>query len=326
MKRRVVIFALLAMISSMLSYAEDYRYISDAKLTMTDRTYLVDVDTTAISLSLEARVALNKNDERVGYSKTSWSLVWNYVSPTDYYYATFRCGNTDFGDFLDTRFVEIKAGRFLDGNDSVIATKRLTEGVDVNKGYNSFLMDWSNGKIRIFVGSRELKHVVTIPMASAVNGRCGVMSLDSINISSMVVETKPDRKLPLLTTWTGKMLDDYFSRSSDKMEGYWIYLDRDNDEKLSRLGGRYTLATVRDGDGYLILYVSGAKVNNSAWQEGMIKGRLKSTIFVNHYDLEWFDSQMLIIDKDVHADVIDDAILSLEFPLYKTNIRFSKRR
>lgn len=78
-------------------------------------------------------------------------------------------------------------------------------------------------------------------------------------------------------------------------------------------------------DDYLIIYLSGAETNSSNWKEGMIKGRLKATIFQNHYDLEWYDSLFELIDVDAYAS-INNSILTLEFPLYKAKVRFFKQR
>ena len=56
----------------------------------------------------------------------------------------------------------------------------------------------------------------------------------------------------------------------------------------------------------------------------MLKGRLKPTIFLDHYDLEWVDSTFERMNRDIHAQLTDGAILSLSFPLLKTTVRFSK--
>ena len=56
----------------------------------------------------------------------------------------------------------------------------------------------------------------------------------------------------------------------------------------------------------------------------MVKGRLKPTVFIDHYDLEWTDATFETIDRDIHASVTDNAILTLSFPLLNTTFRFSK--
>jgi hypothetical protein len=122
---------------------------------------------------------------------------------------------------------------------------------------------------------------------------------------------------------TLKILKEKFHSNQQIHEGFWSYLDRNNDAKYAIVGGRYRIALVKDNDDYLLIYLSGAQTNQINWAEGMIKGRLRPTIFHNHYDLIWYDSMFDIIDTDAYATIVD-SILTLEFPLYKTQIRFYK--
>ncbi len=325
MKFKILAIFVICVILPALCYSEDYRYYDDAKLNR-DGEFLIEVDSTSESLVLEVRAAMHKNDERIGYSKTSWALVWGYFSPENHHYAKVQCGNTDFGDFADKRFAEVTVGRMINGTDSVIERKRMYKGVDTGRGYNSLLVECNRNRTRVFIGNGELVNVASLSGQNSIGHYCGVISKDSLVVSSAVVETVPDRMLPIKTSWEKDSLDRYLSRTTDRLEGYWSYLDRDNDEKRARLGGRYSLALVKDGDGYVILYVSGAEVNRSKWRECMVKGRLKPTIFEDHYDLVWYDSKMLPIETDAYADIINSVILSLDFPLYHTKIRFSKQQ
>lgn len=107
--------------------------------------------------------------------------------------------------------------------------------------------------------------------------------------------------------------------------GYYTYLDRDNDTRLAQPGGFYKLALISDNDGgYEIIYLDGAEVNSALWKPGMLKGRLRPTIFKNNYDLEWLDSANLPIAREVFATLTDNVILELNFPIYKTKLRFSR--
>lgn len=310
-------------VSSFLCHSERYRYLDNVKLDH-NGMFLTQADSTSASISLEARAALDKNDDCHGKSKASWALIWNCISVDNYYYASIQCGNTDYGDFADKRYAEITVGHHMSDNDSIISRQRIYKGVDFYRGYNSLLMEWEAGKARIFVGNKELQHIFSLPMPSVDKGKCGILSNDNLTISSLVIETEPDKKLPLKTSWTIDSLNNHFRNSSDPMEGYWNYLDRENDERQAKLGGRYTIAIVKDNDGYLLLYANGAEINRDNWHECMIKGRLISTIFTDHYDLVWIDAMMTPVSKDIHADVIDKVIISFEFPLYKTRLRFSK--
>jgi len=96
------------------------------------------------------------------------------------------------------------------------------------------------------------------------------------------------------------------------------------EDKWLRLGGRYTLAAVwRDG-GYDLIYVDGAQVKKSLWQMGMVKGRITKTIFTDNYEGEWIDATLEPINKDVYATLDNGVILTINFPVYKSQVRFSK--
>ena len=126
------------------------------------------------------------------------------------------------------------------------------------------------------------------------------------------------------TTWTCEALDEYFAQSADPVEGYWKYLDRDMQDDWLKLGGRYTLAVVRADDGYDIIYIDGAQVKKSQWQSGMLKGHIKKTVFSGNYDLMWIDATMEPISEDTYATIENGIILSLYFPVYKSQVRFAK--
>lgn len=113
--------------------------------------------------------------------------------------------------------------------------------------------------------------------------------------------------------------------SDDPVEGVYEYLDSDISTASARLGGRYRVALVRDDESagsYNIIYLSGGDRNGNAWLDGMLKGELKPTRFVGHYDLEWTDADFSRKTEDCWAR-LDKGILELNFPHEKSVIRFS---
>lgn len=116
--------------------------------------------------------------------------------------------------------------------------------------------------------------------------------------------------------------------SHNSAEGLWRYLDRDTDLRKLNLGANYMLATVTAPDGSIeILYLghSGdASTNLKRWQPLMIKGRLTPTIFIGHYDLVWYDAFGSKIIYETSADIIDGAILKVNFPTQGGSVRFQK--
>ena len=145
-----------------------------------------------------------------------------------------------------------------------------------------------------------------------------------VAIERAVLTIDNDNQVATSTLWTVDALEEYLANSSDPIEGYWKYLDRDMEEKWLKLGGRYTLAVVRADDGYDILYIDGAQVKKSQWQPCMLKGHIVKTIFSGNYDLYWIDATMEPISEDAYATIENGVILTLNFPIYKSQVRFAK--
>ena len=146
----------------------------------------------------------------------------------------------------------------------------------------------------------------------------------SVSIERAVLTIDNERQVANSTLWTVEALDEYFAESADPAEGYWKYLDRDMQDDWLRLGGRYTLAVVRADDGYDLIYIDGAQVKKTMWQTGMLKGHMTKTIFSGNYDLTWIDATMEPIEKDAQANIENGVILTLSFPVYKSQVRFAK--
>ena len=148
-----------------------------------------------------------------------------------------------------------------------------------------------------------------------------------LTVERFVTKSEVNPATALVTEWTTELLDEQFASSPDPMEGYWQYLDREMEEKKAKLGGRYEIAVVKNtSGGYDIIYVSGAVVNSRNWHEGMLKGRLTKTGFIDEYDMVWYDSDMRYMPHDLSATLENGSILTLRFPTLNTQIRFSRKR
>lgn len=119
-------------------------------------------------------------------------------------------------------------------------------------------------------------------------------------------------------------LESYLKTSTDPHEGLWTYLDRDMDHTSVSLGGNYMLATVKEGDAYDIIMIHGAEAYSAAWPALRVKGRLRPTVFMHHFDLDWTDASGSAVKAESSATILEGTILTLSFPLLKTAIRFSK--
>lgn len=305
-------------------YAQQRIYLEDISISR-DSMYLVELNQSPIAYSLEARAALNKNDEKEGKSSQEWGIVWNYETAKDYCYAKILCGNSCYGDFLDQRYADVIIGKKQNGIDSIIENRRFLKGIDVATGYNTILLEYNKESAKIFTGNNELNFVSKFDY-NFNKGKCGIYTNDILHVMSLAVETKKNIEREVGTDWSIEKINNYLKFADDKVEGFWEYLDRNNDDKRAKIGGRYKFAIIKDNEDYLILYISGAITNKSSWNIGMLKGKLKSTIFENHYDLVWYDSMFEPIETDAHADITDDVILNLQFPTYESSFRLYKIR
>ena len=319
---KIYLLFLLLLVSNS-SLATNYHYKNfDIEA---DKYFLVEQEDSIKSLTIEARLSVSKNKERDGVSKARWRVVWNYVSTQNYDFVELTWENTNFGDIYDCRQAILSIGRVRDGVDYVFKTKKINDGVNLSTGSNSIMIEIDSGYLNLFVGDKQLKYIDTYEVGALLGSFCGVVSSVEAKVSNFIVEMIPNKERRLQTSYSEQDLIAKFSSSATEYEGFWSYLDRDIDLDYARLGGKYRLALVKNNDGYLIIYIDGADTNKNKWSKGMIKGVLKSTIFKNHYDLIWYDSTFDVIDSEANA-FIENSILTLNFPLYKSSIRLFKEK
>lgn len=315
---------LISVILSATMWASERQYERDVLLPADSLHLLLSPDNIK-SANYEVRASLSRNSEQQGDSKEFWRIIWNYTDTNNYCYVTFRCANSDYGDFADQRYARITVGCIKNGIDSLILKKNITKDINTSLGENSLMIECTERQTRIFAGNKKYQMVASLDECRIVGGTyCGVLSNADLKIRSMVLDCQKDVKTELMTQWTADSLLSHIQNADDGIVGIWGYLDRDNNSDKARLGGRYKLAIVKSGVGYDLIYLSDAVTNQSQWKSGMIKGRLVPTIFENHYDLVWYDSMFEVIDTDAYADIEDKSVLSLQFPLYETTIRMSK--
>lgn len=298
---------------------------------MPDSIALFSLDPTACSNIFEARGSLpaQKFSLRDG---SQWGLVWGDY-PTDYYSITLQHCSTGF-DEQAAPFIETVISHFSAGQSEIILSCDLYERHDVGARSGEpntvqIVADNASGLTEVSVGSRKL-HTVTAAPLNYPGGLTswGIVAYGkplAIHSASTEILRSPAPQLHTRFSSTDD-LDRYFADHRTGLEGYWEYLDRANDPELAVPGGRYTLALTATSDGgYDIIYVAGAEVNAPDWHTGMLRGHLSPTQFADHFTLQWIDSDMRTISTDLHADFSTGSILSLQFPLYSSTLRFVKR-
>ena len=281
------------------------------------------VDSMLMEIGHEAPrfVAVNVRAE-----SSDWSLLWNYTDSANYTEARFKMRSTgyDNDDYLYTS--DFTVSRVVKGR--TVSSQRFQahhEGKAVG-----LRVQWFEGLKTLAVGDKQYLQTEEYgewfqapkPDSRIVLRRFKPSEVQWAEAESVEYENSGPSRFG-----SCEELVDYLRRSSDSLEGIWEYMDRNLPEGRVRLGGMYSLALVRDGECYRIIYVDGAgDYYGRLWKPLQDKGCMKPTIFQNHFDLEWINAKRTHrYMSDTWAEVEQGVILSLNFPLVKSQLRFRKR-
>ena len=323
-----------------------YKAIVDDRLVEENAT-MADAVTTdmmdVISTSYRYQLRLANLNNKLGKTKSiknpmtggkttitspQWGLVFNYDEQGDYCAVVLSCDNSaPYDDITDERSMRVSLLQYQGGNVTEVASTTVSKGISLEDDLNTLCADVDERGVRISIGKEELQTVLEASIVRPV-GAVQVGYLvgpgSRVAIERAVLTIEKEDQVAVSTLWTLEALDEYLANSSDPVEGYWRYLDRDMEEKWLRIGGRYTLAVVRADDGYDLIYIDGAQVNKSLWNPGMFKGHMVKTVFSGNYDLTWIDATMEPIGDDSYATIENCVILTFNFPVFKSQVRFAK--
>lgn len=323
-----------------------YKAIVDDRLVEENAT-MADAVTTdmmdVISTSYRYQLRLANLNNKLGKTKSiknpmtggkttitspQWGLVFNYDEQGNYCAVVLSCDNSaPYDDITDERSMRVSLMQYQDGNVTEVASTTVSKGVSLEDDLNTLCADVDERGVRISIGKEELQTVLEASIVRPVGAvqvgyLVGPGSRVAIERAVLTIE-REDQVAPS-TLWTLEALDEYLANSIDPVEGYWRYLDRDMEEKWLRIGGRYTLAVVRTDDGYDLIYIDGAQIKKSLWNPGMFKGHMVKTVFSGNYDLTWIDATMEPIGEDAYATIENGVILTFNFPVFKSQVRFAK--
>ena len=265
---------------------------------------------------------------RTTVTSPQWGIVFNYDDDGYYYAVVLNCDNSaPYDDITDQRSMQVSLVRCEENGPTELAKTTLIKGVSLEDDYNTLCVDVDDRQVRVSIGKEKLQQVLEANITRPTgNVRVGYLTGPGsrVAVERAVLTIENENQVTTTTLWNPDALDEYLAASRDPIEGYWKYLDRDMEEKWLRLGGHYTLALVRADDGYDILYIDGAQVKKSMWQPCMKKGHISGTVFTGNYDLTWIDATMEPIGEDAFASIENGLILTLNFPEYKSQVRFAK--
>lgn len=299
----VVITSLLISVISLNSPSRKY---FDSISAITDTTITITPPANSIKTTIELRYKLKKKHN-------SLTILWHKVC-NDTTLLTSASLSTH-SESPDPNFPGDYAILTFDSTET-----RIDNLVPNHNGYISLTATVTPSQTTFHSNDR---HILTTPSQISPNGTIYLKANGTCNFKYIILESTPDLAANLTTHYTAQQLDELVNATPP--QGIYTYLDRDTDSRRALAGGRYTLAVIKnDNNTFDIVYIDGAQINSPAWHKGMRKGILKPTIFADHYDLVWYDSMFNPITLDCNASIEQNAILTLNFPLLKSSIRFSK--
>lgn len=146
-----------------------------------------------------------------------------------------------------------------------------------------------------------------------------------LKLRSLTVRRRPHPDL-LTTQWADTArLQRHLKRSTDPLEGFWNMYDFTLEHSLIRTGGDYRLAIVRDGDGYIAVYLGGARTEASEWKPGMIKAWLRPTPYADIYTITWLDASRRPMSHQLKAvSSNQNTILTIDLPYQQSVFRLRR--
>lgn len=282
-----------------------------------------EADSSHLWSNIELRCKiLGKNSE----TQSGWHLL---LYSSDNATCLAMISVTSLPSLLDEEFTEPKLeirAEYLSTQSSLITSSSFKREV-FNKKHNGKTLSLALNRIgdsnfEIWCGDKQLTNLGVVEIDSEI-GKIEVQAAAKVALQSVNIKSK-NRLIVDKYDIDEQRLHAYFNSSSDSNEGIYEYLDSDINTSQSRLGGFYRIAIIKnEGGGYDAIYLSGAQENSRNWSVGMVKGKLSPTIFQNHYNLTWIDSEMEDDMTELSAD-LDGTMFVAHFPKERAIIRFSR--
>lgn len=308
---RKLIIILLFIIIMIHGYARNDWYESPIELEP-GLTLIDTLKPNAESVHIHARL------QRKNKKPTAWELQWNQNNDGNYNMAIVNLPDQRAFDdiYVPDGLVEVYEVR---DNEAI-----LLEEVNfpVDDPSVSLKLVYDGVSARLYAGTKDRTLIGQVPYNASKGGGVVVSLQCSMRAIRLTAESQ-SYPLPNYIEWEKSNTYNY---SVIPIIGEWKYLDRDINQSLASLGGKYDLFIVPgEENSYYIMVDDGANVNREAWSEDRIKGLLSPSGFRGNYDLIWYDALGRRLDDDNNAQLSDDgAVLTLYFPVYKSQIRFKK--
>lgn len=237
--------------------------------------------------------------------------------------------------------------RIYDATDSAHAECEtvIKDERDIYGRLNAIVLEAVGGTLRVWLGGEEGRFIGETNIGAPVTA-FSINGSRDMAVTDMHLKWRRSPGDVLRSGWTENAvltLLDTPEESRPAAMGVWEFLDRDTESEMAEPGGRYRLAVMPHRKEFVselpaaagslqgvepdydIVYLSGALSNGNRWEPGMLKGHLYSTSFTDHYRMVWYDAYFESMGEEVTADITPDgAILSANFPLYRSGMRFAR--
>ena len=167
---------------------------------------------------------------------TSWGIVFDYTDSAHYHRAEVSCSNSNlYDDLTDQRTMHVSIYRHDGSGETLLSRRTLSDGVDMEDGLNTLMVSVANGQADISVGKKRLQPVATVALddvdSKTVKTGLYLSPGAHIAIERTVLSTESNPPRRVATCWTREALDQHLAMSSDPIEGYWQYQDRDMEDQ-----------------------------------------------------------------------------------------------
>lgn len=305
------------------------------------------------SFRIDVVGAVKHGPQRMGDDNAWWGITLLDTEGRERMAVRLLCGTEPYDATFSRPYLRVVVDSVsAEGRRFPVAERQLFNGVETYKGFNGLRVAYGDYKVLVAVGSEFLLTAAGFPYDTPL-ASASIGGNRSVDVRYVEVWSEPSRSVPLGSGWPVEDIKAYTAESRG-VEGIWEFLDRDTNARLAEPGGAYRLAVVphrhtpwcgcpssasEPGPGgaerpagatdanalYDIIYLGGARIYGKYWSPGMVKGRMFATGFENHYALQWFDSDMLPVGTEISADFTAPSLLSFNFPLLKSTLRFSRR-
>lgn len=251
---------------------------------------------------------------RKSNKKIQWEMHWCQKDKENYIVAVVTLPDIVGYDDIYLSQIEIEVKRVVNGIEQIVFADQFPS----NEEYLSLKLIYDGYSARLYAGSKEKYDLGVVPFESDISSNVSVVLSQPMFAQRLTVQCTGSRP-PVYSA--GQYLE-----STDLICGRWKYLDRELNATMADLGGKYGIE-IRciESDIFEIIYIDGASIKQEKWNSPRLKGILKSTQFQNNYDLIWYDANGNVLEDDNNAQISEDgSILTLKFPIFKSQLRFSR--